>query len=87
MNNRQSDFVTQYRGQITKALEAIGALLALKQEADLVGWPAALEEEKALVGANGDIDLTMFAEAMTAAASILADISNEEMAALYKVRV
>lgn len=87
MNNRQSDFVTQYRQYITDALVAIGALQSLKQEADLVGWPDGMDAEKAFSGANADTDLTKFSAAMTSAASILADISPEELAALYLVRV
>lgn len=86
MNNRQSDFVSEYRAKIAAALKVIAELQALHTEAGLRGWPAALDAETAIVGANADIDLDKLTAAMAAASSILADISVEELAALYTVR-
>ena len=87
MNNRQSDFVTQYRTAITEALTQIAALQTLSNEALFRGWPQGLIAEKALEGANADITLEDLTAAMSAASSILADIDVSEFAALYKVRV
>ena len=87
MNNRQSDFVSEYRAKVTEALKNIASLQALHNEAALMNWPASLVEETAIQGANADIDLSALTAAMSAASSILADISVEELAALYSVRV
>ena len=87
MNNRQSDFVSEYRAKITEALKIIASLQALHNEAALMNWPVSLVEETAIQGANADIDLSALTAAMSAASSILADISVEELAALYSVRV
>ena len=85
--NRQSDFVSEYRQQITNALLSISQLRTLHTEAALMQYPGSMNAEEVFIGANSDVELEKLAAAMSAASSLLADISPEELAALYKVRV
>ena len=85
MANRQSDFVTEYRQEITAALKIIGRLKILYDEAKAAKYPDNFTD-KAFEGENGDIDVTKLSDAMRAAGDILAGIDDEELEALYAVR-
>lgn len=85
MANRQSDFVTEYRQEITAALKTIGRLKILYDEAKAAKYPASFTD-KAFEGENGDIDAVKLTAAMNAAGTILAGIDDSEMEALYAIR-
>lgn len=83
--NRQSDFVTEYRQEITAALKIIGRLKIMYDEAKAAKYPASFTD-KAFEGENGDIDVVKLSTAMNAAGVILAGIDDAELEALYAVR-
>lgn len=86
MINRQSDFVSEYRKEITSALKTIGHLKILYDEAKAAKYPLSFTD-RAFEGDNGDIDVVKLSVAMTAAGTILAGIDEDEIEALYAIRV
>ena len=83
---RQTDFVSEYRREVTVVLKAIERLQNLQQEATLMNWPTQLNSDIAFQGENSSLTIESLGNAMTTAAGILADISPEELAALYTIR-
>jgi len=83
---RQTNFVSEYREAITKALLAIEKLQSLQREANLMSWPENLADE-AFVGENEVITKEQLGAAMAAGLSVLSEIDDKEFTALYSIRV
>lgn len=87
MSHRKSDFISLERMHVSKFLEAMDGLKALKQEYDALDYGNTLSQEADFVGENAEILKADLVNAIGSIATIDATlISGFHYTNLYKIR-
>jgi hypothetical protein len=87
MAHRKSDFISLYRMNISKFLDAWAELETLKKEYDALDYGTALDQEDDFVGANADITKADLVDAVGSMTTVGAAITGGfHHTNFYKVR-
>lgn len=87
MSHRKSDFISLYRMNVSKFLDAWAELETLKKEYDALDYGTALDQEDDFVGENAAITKVDLANAVSSIATIGTAITDGfHHTNLYKVR-
>jgi hypothetical protein len=87
MSHRKSDFVSLYRMNISKFLEAWSELKTLKEEYDALDYGTELDQAEDFIGENAEILKADLVAAVSSVATVSTYITtNFHHTNLYKVR-
>lgn len=83
---RESDFITLYRMHVTRLLESMDALEALRREYDALDYGNELDQEEHFVGENEAIEKAHLVSAVSTVETIGGLLAQGHRTNLYRVR-